>query len=102
MKQAGIRFPIITLGQHGVAYLDADEPKRLECTLPNPRIAVGAGDALTGALAVALERGKRDVDALRVAVSVAAAYVSASPLSDLQSEASRLEKHSLHYAYTSL
>jgi 1-phosphofructokinase family hexose kinase len=58
LLEAGARHAIVTAGEVGAAVADGGEP----LWIPSPDVAVrnpiGAGDALVGGLAVALERGE--------------------------------------------
>ncbi|PPK68071.1 ribokinase [Actinokineospora auranticolor] len=74
----GVRSAVITLGARGAVVVERERATEV----PAPRVDVvdttGAGDAFTGALAVALAGGADLVSAVRRAVAVASVSVTAS------------------------
>lgn len=75
MLDRGARRALVTAGAYGAAYVgDGD---RAWVPAPEVRVSnpIGAGDALVGGLAHALERGRTWLEAVRWGVSVASAAV---------------------------
>lgn len=77
LQEKGPRKVLVTLGQRGVVYLDAD---RKVMEQPAFRVDVisthGAGDAFIGALTACLVAGRRTHKAIRFAQGAAALHVS--------------------------
>ncbi|MFD3448599.1 PfkB family carbohydrate kinase [Microbacteriaceae bacterium 4G12] len=84
----GCRAVVVTLGSRG-ALLDAAEGSHLPLVVPAPEVRTsdpcGAGDRLAASLVVALARGEDTADALRAAVSEAAAFLAAGGVASLAS-----------------
>jgi D-beta-D-heptose 7-phosphate kinase/D-beta-D-heptose 1-phosphate adenosyltransferase len=84
----GCRAVVVTLGPRG-ALLDAAEGSHLPLVVPAPEVLTsdpcGAGDRLAASLAVALALGESTADALRAAVSEAAAFLAAGGVASLSS-----------------
>lgn len=68
----GVRFPVVTLGSRGAAFLQDGRLVRAECPVAQPRQAVGAGDAFLAGMCGALLRGAAEA-AVLVSSGLAAA-----------------------------
>lgn len=78
LEARGVGLATVSLGARGLAFLQEDRVWLARCPVNNPRILVGAGDACTGGLAVALGSGVSKFDAVRASVAAAAAHVEGS------------------------
>lgn len=84
MRGRDVKLPVVTLGPDGVAFAADGKAWVATCRVAHPRLTVGAGDALAGALAAAIDRlGKLDADMVKEATAVASAFVAGTPLDHL-------------------
>jgi tagatose 6-phosphate kinase len=82
MAEKGVKLPVVSRGAEGLRYLLDGRIGTERKAVERPRFLVGAGDAATAGLAVALQRGMGPLEAIRYAVAVAAAHVEGPLNSD--------------------
>jgi 1-phosphofructokinase family hexose kinase len=75
MRERGARRALVTAGEHGAAYVGDSDRTWIPAPEVRVRNPIGAGDALVGGLAHAMEQGRTWVDAVRWGVVVASAAV---------------------------
>jgi len=90
LASRGVQFPTISLGARGLAFLRDDALWVARCPVSDARMLVGAGDACTAGLAVALWEGAEGADAARRGVAAAGAHVEGRSASDLGARAREL------------
>ena len=75
-RQAGVDLAIITLGADGIYYATSEESGRVPAFPVEVVDAIGAGDALTAAVAYGLMEGVSPGEAVRLGMAAAAQTVS--------------------------
>ena len=73
---AGARLPLVSLGAHGVAFLDGARLVRAACPVERPVQSVMAGDALVAGLAWGVLGGDEPTGWVRQGLAAAAAHVA--------------------------
>ncbi len=73
LVDAGIETVVVTLGQHGLLYADAEKALRVHSPRVNAKNPTGSGDILLAGFVAARAAGADVVAALRIGVSAAAA-----------------------------
>ena len=73
---AGARLPLVSLGAHGVAFLDGARLVRAACHVERPVQSVMAGDALVAGLAWGVLGGDEPTGWVRQGLAAAAAHVA--------------------------
>ena len=80
MARHGVGLPMVSLGREGAAFLAQGRAHRARCTVHPAQMTVGAGDAMSAGIAVALALGEtRPHDIVRLAVATATAHVAGTP-----------------------
>ncbi|GAA4888556.1 1-phosphofructokinase [Tessaracoccus lubricantis] len=88
LRRAGVRLPMVSLGEHGVAYADPDgSPRRASLPVERPVQSVMAGDSFVAGLAWGRFASDEPADWLRHALAAAAAHVAGFAGQDLRSHA---------------
>lgn len=73
----GVGAAVITLGENGVLYKDADQQIHVPAVSAGPVVeTTGAGDAFNGGFAAAIAEGKDPIDAVRFGCAVAGISVT--------------------------
>lgn len=91
MADLGVAIPLVTLADRGVASIIKNEFRLCRCTVDNPRLTVGAGDAFLAGLAVALDRSPEDHHgAVHFGLATAATHVAEVENNDIASHAQSL------------
>jgi len=75
MADKGVKLPVVSQGEKGMRFLIDGGIGTERKAVERPRFLVGAGDAAMAGLAVALRRGSSPREAIRQAVTMAAAHV---------------------------
>ncbi len=75
LVQMGVKLAVITLGAEGLFYATPEESGRLPAPVLNIVDPVGAGDALTAAVAYGLLEGMSSAEAVRLGITAAAQTV---------------------------
>lgn len=84
MRGCDVELPVVTLGPDGLAFAADGKAWVATCRVAHARVTVGAGDALAGALAAAIDRlRKLDTDVVKEAAAVASAFVAGTPVDSL-------------------
>jgi 1-phosphofructokinase family hexose kinase len=73
LVDAGVETVVVTLGQHGLLYADAERALRVHSPRVTPKNPTGSGDILLAGFVAARAAGADVVAALRIGVSTAAA-----------------------------
>lgn len=87
LSQFGVAIPLVTIGAQGCAYISHGEVYVSSCPVPDPRVAVGAGDAFLAGFCSALASHEDPGEAIFSGLSVSSAYVSGQSPSGLRSAA---------------